>query len=175
MRPRRFVITGGPAVGKAEVFALLREKGYSCSSQDTAREIYKRFKEKLGRHLQREDRGEYSLAVLRAYIEEYKAHDEGLHFYNRGIPDGFGWERSFGIEPSPELLEGSRMYRYDGVFILDPLDKFEDEGDISWASEREAVRVHQLIIQGYVDAGYRPIFVPMDFAERRVRFIEANL
>ena len=59
------------------------------------------------------------------------------------------------------MLLAAQEYRYDSVFILDPLDKFEDEGVIAWASEREAARVHQLVIQGYVDAGYRPIFVPM--------------
>lgn len=175
MRARRLVITGGPAVGKAEVLGALREKAYSVSPRDTARDIYRGFKERLGRHLRREDRGEYSLAVLQAYIEEYKSHTEGLHFYNRGIPDGFGWERAFGLEPSQQVLLAAQEYRYDSVFILDPLDKFEDEGDIAWASEREAARVHQLVIQGYVDAGYRPIFVPMDFVDRRVRIIEANL
>jgi predicted ATPase len=169
------VITGGPAVGKSEVMARLRERGYSCSTRETGRETYRNFKEHLGRHLQKEDRAEYSLAVLRAFIEEYEAHKKGLHFYNRGIPDGYGWERFFGLEPSPELIAATAKYRYDGVFILDPLDTFEDEGDIAWASEREAARLHQLIIQGYVDAGYRPIFVPMDFVDRRVRFIEANL
>lgn len=175
MRPRRFVISGGPAVGKAGVFNRLRKKGYPCSQTETAREIYREFKARLGRHLLKEDRREYSLAVLHAFIQEYLQHDEGLYFYNRGIPDGYGWERAFGIEPSQELEEAAAKYRYDGVFILDPLDRFEDEGDIAWASEREAARVHQLIIQGYVDAGYQPIFVPSDSVERRVRFIEANL
>jgi predicted ATPase len=175
MRPRRFVVTGGPAVGKAEVFRELRERGHSASPQEVAREIYRQFKQRLGRHLERDDREEYSLAVLDAYIVEYNAHTDGVYFYDRGIPDGYGWERAFGIDPSPQLIAAANKYRYDGVFVLDPLDKFEDEGDIAWASEREAARVHQLVIQGYVDAGYRPIFVPMDFVERRVRFIEANL
>src|SRR5688572_26456918 len=102
MRPRRFVITGGPAVGKADVLAQLRNKGYSVSLEESAREIYRQFKERLGRHLRRENREAYSLAVLQAYIKEYAAYTEGLHFYNRGIPDGYGWERAFGLEPSQE-------------------------------------------------------------------------
>jgi len=175
MRARRFVITGGPATGKADVFNQLRDNGYSCSTAEPARELYRQFKARLGRHLQKEDRREYSLEVLKAFIGEYQNHNDGLHFYNRGIPDGYGWDRYFGLEDSKELQEASQKYRYDGIFILDPLDTFEDEGDIAWASEREAARLHQLIIQGYIDAGYQPIFVPMDFVDRRVRFIEANL
>jgi predicted ATPase len=175
MRARRFVITGGPGVGKAEVFEQLISKGFDCSSGEPARAIYREFKARLGRHLQKEDRGEYSAAVLQAFIQEYKQHVDGTHFYNRGIPDGYGWDRYFNLEISDELQKANADYRYDTVFVLDPLDTFEDEGDISWASEREAARLHQLIIQGYIDAGYRPIFVPMDFVERRIRFIEANL
>jgi predicted ATPase len=175
MRPRRFVITGGPATGKQEILKILKELGYSCSEKEPGREIYSIFKKRLGRHLQKEDRAEYSLAVLNAFIEEYQLHKEGLHFYNRGIPDGFGWERFFGLEPSMQLIKATNKYRYDGVFILDPLDSFEDEGDIAWASEREAIRLHQLIIQGYLDSDYQPIYVPMDFVGKRVSFIEANL
>ncbi len=175
MRPIRVVITGGPSVGKADVLSRLREKGHSVSTHEVGREIYRDFKQRLGRHLQREDRREYALAVLEAQVAEYRAHIDGLHFYNRGVPDGVGWERFFGLEPSPPLLTAIAQHRYDAVFVLDPIDTFEDEGDIAWASEREAQRVHQLIIQGYLDSGYRPIHVPMDFVDRRVRFVEANL
>lgn len=174
-RPRRYIITGGPAVGKAALFDELRKADYKCSRGEIAREIYREFKSRLGRHLEVGDRREYSLEVLRAFIAEYCAHKEGLYFYNRGIPDGFGWERFFGLGPSPELIEATHAYRYDGVFILDSLTKFDDEKDVVWTSDREAARVHQLLIQGYIDAGYSPIFVPVDFVERRVKFILANL
>jgi dephospho-CoA kinase len=63
MRPRRFVITGGPATGKQEVIKELKSCQYSCSERETGREIYQIFKERLGRHLRREDRAEYSLEV----------------------------------------------------------------------------------------------------------------
>jgi len=174
-RPRRYIITGGPGVGKASVFARLREDGYNCSRGEIAREIYRQFKERLGRHLEVGDRREYSLEVLRAFIAEFCAHKDGLYFSNRGIPDGFGWESFFGLAPSKELMEATRAYKYDGVFILDPLTKFGDEKDVVWTSERESSRVHQLIIQGYYDAGYNPLFVPVDVVEKRVKFILANL
>jgi predicted ATPase len=174
-RPRRYIITGGPAVGKAVLFEELRKSGYECSRGEIAREIYRAFKIRLGRHLEVGDRREYSLEVLQAFIDEYCQHKCGLYFYNRGIPDGFGWERFFGLGPSKELIEASRAYRYDGVFVLDSLTKFEDEKDVVWASDRDAARVHQLVIQGYIEAGYKPIFVPVDFVERRLKFILSNI
>ncbi|MBB2912990.1 putative ATPase [Streptosporangium becharense] len=173
--PRRYVITGGPSTGKDSLFTCLHERGIPCSDGEIAREIYRAHRERLGRHLQVGDRREYSREVLAGFISEYSSHKHGPRFYNRGIPDGYGWDRFFGLSPYPELEEASRAYRYDRVFALDPLDNFTSADDLVWAKEREIARVHQLIIQGYYDAGYQPIFVPADDAAARVDFIIANL
>ena len=173
--PQRYVVTGGPSVGKQAVFEVLQSRGYLCTEGEPAREIYRKFKDRLGRHLKVGDRREYSSEVLAAFIEEYCSHKNGLRFYNRGIPDGYGWDRFFGLGPSNELDVATRAYRYDAVLILDPLDKFQDETDVVWAKDREIRRVHELIIQGYFEAGYEPIFVPADSPEVRADFILANI
>ncbi|MGH2620897.1 MAG: hypothetical protein ACRDHG_10065 [Anaerolineales bacterium] len=61
------------------------------------------------------------------------------------------------------------------IFALDPLDTFEDPDDIVWAKDREIRRVHELIVQGYYDAGYEPVFVAADSAAARLAFVCANL
>ncbi len=171
----RIVITGGPSVGKRQVFDELKRIDYNCSRGEIAREIYRIHKERLGRHLQVGDRRDYSLDVLNELIREYTEHKHGVYFYNRALPDGVGWERFFGLEPVQELTRAISAYRYNTVFILDPVEKFEDETDVVWANLREGARVHQLIIQGYIDHGYQPIFVPMDFVEKRINFILSNI
>ncbi|RKY12556.1 MAG: hypothetical protein DRP65_00855 [Planctomycetota bacterium] len=171
----RYVVTGGPGVGKSLVFQELRRRGYNCSEGEIARDLYRDFKKKLGRHLEVGDRREYSRMVLGAFIKEYCNHKKGAYFYNRGIPDGAGWDRFFKLSVSDELNEAMHAYKYDGIFVLDPIANFEDETDVVWTSERDGQRVHQLIVQGYVDVGYDPIFVPMDFVENRVNFILSNL
>lgn len=173
--PQRIVITGGPAIEKRQLFDELIKQSFACSQGDIAKEIYKLHKERLGRHLKVGDRRQYGLDVLAELIREYTDHKQGLYFYNRAIPDGIGWERFFGLEPTEEVWQAIRAYRYDTVFILDPVEKFEDEADLIWANLREAERVHQLIIQGYVDAGYDPIYVPADFVSKRVSFILSNI
>ena len=172
--PKRIVITGGPAAGKDAVLTELRNLGLPVAHGEPAREIYRKHRERLGRHLRVGDRRDYSNEVLEAFIKEFCEHKHGLKFYNRGIPDAYGWDRFFGLGPTPALEEASRIYRYDSIFVLDPLDKFEDEGDVVWAKEREMSRVHELIVQGYYDAGYEPVFVPANSPEARVRFILAN-
>jgi predicted ATPase len=173
--PRRYVITGGPSSGKDDLIAEIHAAGIPSMKEEPGREIYRRHRERLGRHLRREDRREYSLEVLEAFIAEYTAHKNGVRFYNRGIPDGFGWDAFFGLRPTPQLEEATRLYRYDAIFVLDPLDTFEDPDDIVWAKDREIRRVHELIVQGYYDAGYEPVFVAPDSATARLDFMCANL
>ena len=173
--PRRYVITGGPSSGKEEVFDALHERGIPASVGEIAREVYRRHRERLGRHLLVGDRTAYSREVLAGFVDEYRAHTGGHYFYNRGIPDGYGWDRFFGISPYTELEEAARTYRYDAVFVLDPLDDFTSADDLVWAKEREIPRVHELIVQGYYDTGYRPTFVAADDAQARVDFILNNL
>lgn len=173
--PRRYVITGGPSSGKDDLIETILAARIPCMEAEPGREIYRKHRERLGRHLRREDRHEYSLEVLQAFIAEYTAHKYGIRFYNRGIPDGYGWEAFFGLGPTPQLEQASRLYRYDAVFVLDPLDTFEDPDDIVWAKDREIRRVHELIVQGYYDAGYEPVFVAPDSAAARLDFLCANV
>ncbi|HUZ53894.1 MAG TPA: ATP-binding protein [Streptosporangiaceae bacterium] len=173
--PRRFVITGGPSAGKEAVLDEIARAQLPCSGEEAAREIYRRHRARLGRHLHREDRREYSRAVLAAFVAEYLGHTDGIRFYNRGIPDGYGWDRFFGLEPYAELEDANKLYRYDAVLVLDPLDTFEDEYDVVWAQDREIRRVHELIVQGYYDAGYSPIYIPADAPAERLDLICANL
>jgi predicted ATPase len=173
--PRRYVITGGPSTGKDSLIAAVHQAGIPCMEEEPGREIYRKHRERLGRHLMKEDRRAYSAEVLDAFVAEFVSHTKGVRFYNRGIPDGFGWEAFFGLGATSELEEATRRYRYDTVFILDPLTTFEDPDDIVWAKDRELRRVHELIVQGYINAGYEPVFVAPDSAEARLNFVCANL
>lgn len=173
--PRRYVITGGPSSGKDDLITAVHAAGIRCTVDEPGRAIYRRHRERLGRHLLKADRREYSLEVLDAFIAEYTAHVHGVRFYNRGIPDGYGWEGFFGLRPTRQLEEATARYRYDTIFVLDPLDTFEDPDDIVWAKDREIRRVHELVVQGYYDAGYEPVFVAADSATARLDFICANL
>jgi predicted ATPase len=70
--PCRYVITGGPSAGKEAVIESIIKVGLPCSPDEAAREIYRRHRARLGRHLRREDRRDYSREVLRAFIAEFQ-------------------------------------------------------------------------------------------------------
>ena len=162
--PRRYVITGGPSSGKDDLIAAIHAAGIPCMAEEPGREIYRAHRERLGRHLRREDRRDYSLEVLEAFIAEYTTHNTG-----RGSTTGASLTATAGTGSSgcgrPRNSRRRPPYRYDAIFVLDPLDTFEDPDDIVWAKDREIRRVHELIVQGYYDAGYDPVFVAPDSAQ----------
>lgn len=52
--PRRYVITGGPSSGKDDLIATIHTAGIPCMQAEPGREIYRKHRERLGRHLLRE-------------------------------------------------------------------------------------------------------------------------
>jgi AAA domain-containing protein len=80
--PRRYVITGGPSSGKDDLIDAILAAGIPCMEAEPGREVYRKHRERLGRHLLREDRREYSLEVLQAFVAELTAHKHGIRFYS---------------------------------------------------------------------------------------------
>lgn len=173
--PRRYVITGGPSSGKDDLIEAIRAAGIPCMEAEPGREIYRKHRERLGRHLRREDRHEYSLEVLAAFIAEYTAHKHGIRFYNRGIRDGYAERPSSGWAPPrswnrPAVCTGTTR---SSCWTRWTLSKTPTTS--CGAKDREIRRVHELIVQGYYDAGYEPVFVAPDSAAARLDFICVNL
>ena len=52
--PRRYVITGGPSSGKDDLIAAIHAAGIPCMAEEPGREIYRKHRERLGRHLRRD-------------------------------------------------------------------------------------------------------------------------
>jgi predicted ATPase len=48
--PRRYVITGGPSAGKDDLIETIHAAGISCMKDEPGREIYRKHRERLGRH-----------------------------------------------------------------------------------------------------------------------------
>lgn len=54
------MITGGPSSGKDDLIETILAAGIPCMEAEPGREIYRKHRARLGRHLRREDRHEYS-------------------------------------------------------------------------------------------------------------------
>ena len=165
----------GPAIGKADLIARLRQKGYSCSTGESQREIYRDFKTRLGRHLQSPDRTEYSLAVLRAFIEEYEQPAHARAPISIIVPSrtGMAGTATLASNPRRNCAQPRNAIDTTRYSFLIPWIRLKMK-EISPGPARERLlactahnpRVHRCGVQGYLRSE--------KIVERRVCFFGAN-
>lgn len=124
----KFVLTGGPGVGKTTVVNALRDLGFTVLPE-TARAIIE--EGKLGPHLNFND---FEKEVLARQVQQERncilPYDEPV-FLDRGIHDVEAYCRNRGEDPPQEY--DHLVSNYDIAFLFEPL-----QGDI----EKDGVRMH---------------------------------
>lgn len=94
----------------------------------------------------------------------------------RGIPDGCGWDAFFGLRPTPQLEEATRLHRYDAIFAryadFDEMFAHEDVALVNPLVTREEQlanirRIHppERDTLGVVAIGIELVNPPQTFAE----------
>lgn len=166
---KRYVIAGGPGIGKTTTIAELKRRGYPIIDE-TSRQVIDeslRANSDLVPWLRLE---EFQKEVSERQAEkEAKPLETDFVFMDRSIIDGHAY-CIYGNVKVPDIIESfSKKIHYDKVFILDPLpyatDKHRHEDPI------KAQKIHHEIIKSYIHFGYEPIFVPVMPIEERVDWI----
>jgi len=167
------VITGPPSSGKTTTIDLVHAAGHKVSPDSTRALIGRVAAE--GR-----DAEEFRFAddfqprVLDAMerAESILDPDERT-FLEYALPCNIAFHRTEGLDLTPGLDEAARRYRYQAVFILDPL---------RWESDAERVedeqyqrQVHRHMFDVYRELGYSPTAVPAADPQVRVDSILASL
>ena len=164
----KFVLTGGPGVGKTTVIDILKQQGFVVL-KEKARAIIEREQAKNSEVLPWKNLFLFQQKVVEEQLaEETKYIDQNI-FCDRGIIDGHAYCQLGKVDTSEEVTKNGRN-RYDRVFILEPLPNYQNDSarreDPLWAQ-----KVHQAIEQAYKDFGYNPIKIPFDTPENRVKMI----
>ncbi|MBI4148219.1 ATP-binding protein [Candidatus Woesearchaeota archaeon] len=163
----RYVITGGPGVGKTTVITELGNLGYT-TLKEVARQI-------IGEQLPQgilpwTQLAEFQLLVLERQIDlETRIHGQTV-FCDRGVIDGIGYCREGNIAIPAQLAYEATHHLYTGVFVLDPLDTYYTDTERVEDAQR-ARTIHDLITDSYTRAGYDVIRVPVLPPNERVTFI----
>jgi predicted ATPase len=121
------VITGAPSCGKTTLVDQLADQGFQ-TVPETAH-LYLEREMAKGRTIY-EMRANMA-AVQRRLIDKMREVEHGLQandflFLDRAFPDTLAFCRAYGLNPN-EFLVDCFHYRYDSVFILDPLP-FQENG-----------------------------------------------
>ena len=117
-----YVITGGPGTGKTSLIEELKIVGYQ-TVKEVARDIIKEQQQQGGDALPWKDTVLYTSMMLERSVESYLAHkeNEGILFFDRGIPDTLAYARLIGLTDRKEIELAVDKYRYNRqVFILPP-------------------------------------------------------
>lgn len=169
---KKYVLTGGPGIGKTTVIEILSSIGYEIVPE-AARIIIEEEQLKNSGALPWKDLERFQTLVAQKQLEDEEKIKKEVVFLDRGIIDGYGYCTLANIQP-PELILNNASNRYEKVFILEPLELYENDS-VRFENHSEAKKIHRAIIEAYQHFGYEPIFVPVMSPDDRVKFILDNL
>ncbi|NDV79475.1 AAA family ATPase [Dysgonomonas sp. 511] len=168
-----YIITGGPGVGKTTLLNELQARGYKCI-REAARNIIKQQIDTGGDALPWKDTRKYSDLMLLHSIRDFNRASGTTEtvFFDRGIPDTYGYERLIGLRASPELLNAVDEYRYNlMVFILPPWKEIYENDDERKQDFEEAIATFEMMKTIYSELGYLLIEVPLLPVDERCDFV----
>ncbi len=169
---KKYVITGGPGIGKTTVIEILASRGHKVVPE-AARMIMEEEKMKGSDALPWINLQSFQELVAERQLKLEEMDTEAVTFHDRGIVDGYGYSILGKVKP-PEIIEKLGRGRYEKVFVLDPLPFYENDTS-RWEDKDEGLKIHLAIIDAYKHSGYKPVSVPVLPPEERVNFILSHI
>lgn len=168
-----FILTGGPGSGKTAVLNELEIRGYSVASE-VARTIIQEQNTIGGDATHTKNRKAFCDLMLARSIVDYRkmANYKKPVFFDRGIPDLWGYSKTFCGEVSAEVSKAVAHFRYNKtVFIFPPwLEIYRN--DVERQQDfQEALQTYEALKDAYFNCGYVLVEVPKSWIEDRVDFI----
>lgn len=174
-----YIITGGPGVGKTTLLNELVKRGYSFVPE-VARIIIKEQVEAGGDALPWSNTRKYADLMLSRSVTDYVglSDSDDIYFFDRGIPDTYGYEVLMKFDIPHSLQSAVESYRYNPVvFILPPWKEIYETDNERKQDYDEAVETYNVMIATYCNLGYITVDVPLlpvceraDFVLNRLGF-----
>jgi len=167
----RFVLTGGPGVGKTAVIEVLRTWGSNCFD-DTARAI---IRERRADGLPpRPAPDVFALEILRREIAAWDAAplDEGPVFHERGVVDALAMAQVASALATTEIVDIRARHPYGTpVFLFPPWREIFVQDRERDQDFEHVEAVHVGVRRYYEQVGYRIVEVPRGPVEARATFV----
>jgi predicted ATPase len=167
------LFTGGPGAGKTSVLNELSQLNYTVVPE-VAREIIKTQKQLGGNALHTGDRNRFRDLILEQSITDYinMRPKTQLVFFDRGIPDLYGYSHHFCDQINPLVDQAIEEYRYNPtVFIFPPWLEIYSHDTERKQDFQEAVETYEAVKEAHLVCGYHLVEVPKDTIHNRVAFI----
>lgn len=167
----KYVITGGPCVGKTTLVEALEKRGYVVVPE-AARQIIQEEQKKFDGILPWKSQEYFFLfqqLVVKRQLDLEASVEDRCCFLDRSIVDGVAYCHLAALVAPEELGVQVQHHRYDSVFLLDRLPYKQDAERKE--DEATAQRIHEMIREVYTEGGYDIISVPVFPVEQRVDFV----
>ncbi|MCC8144847.1 MAG: AAA family ATPase [Bacteroidales bacterium] len=168
-----FILTGGPGAGKTSLIEELKNRKYNCVPE-VGRKIIKEQMETDGNALPWKDVKLYSSLMLTYSLHDFnqRINSNDIYFFDRGIPDVYGYERLMKLPDNPRLQKTVKEFRYNPVVFILPPWKQIYENDKEWKQDfEEAKATYEIMCEIYKELEYELTVVPEDTVLNRVNFI----
>ena len=171
----RYVITGGPGSGKSTLLKVLSERGYCCFEEVSRRLIQEQAKLDNG-IMPWDNLPAFAELAVDAMVQQYHQSQDavGACFFDRAIPDVFGYLLNGGFSVPPDYIALLEEYRYQhDVFILPPWPEVYEQDDERPQTYDGAVSLYHALCEAYDSCGFTLHHVPKSSVEKRAAFIES--
>lgn len=172
MLNQRYIITGGPGVGKTTLLQALVAKGFPCVPE-SARDVINEQLKQGSQLVPWIDNPGFSNLVLEKVVQRYlNAPDDQLVFFDRGIADVMAY-LILSHKAAPEKYwEAARKHRFNRtVFIAPPWEEIYETDNERLETFEFAVTLHETLVQLYHDLEYDLIELPKTSLEERIKFV----
>lgn len=169
---RRYIITGGPGFGKTTLLDQLITLGFQ-GFQEAAREV---IDSEFPAPMHNPDSKSNQLffkRIVHQRITDYLAADPArISFFDRGLPDSLAFFKEMNRPPPASLLRSIEKHPYNGyVFVVPPWEEIFRQDEIRTETYNQASRLHQFLVEAYLQLDYRLIMLPKGSVEERIDVI----
>lgn len=172
-KQQKIVFFGGPSTGKTTIIQELKSRGFYCMDE-ISRQVTREAQEKGIDQLFLTEPLLFSKMLLSGrenqFIQAEKSSEETV-FFDRGIPEVFGYMDYLKTEYPSVFIEKSEQYRYDKIFYFPIWREIYESDNERYESLEEAQLIDKFLINAYKKLGYTITTVPFGSVDNRADYI----
>ncbi|KAA0993328.1 AAA family ATPase [Dyadobacter aurulentus] len=172
----KIIISGGPGAGKSSLLGGLEKAGFCCIPE-VSRKLIRGQVEAGTNMVPWVDLAGFARLCLEEMVRDFEyAGNNGLTFFDRGIPDIIAYLRFGGLDVDHAYLIAAKKYRYAcNVFVAPSWEAIYVNDAERWQTFAEANALYFEIKKMYTTLGYHVIELPFASVGERVEFTLTKL